>query len=208
MHICTMMLMIYTPENEVENEVKTIQNMLDNGADYLFVRKPVLDDFGVVDYLEQFDSRYYKQMITTSLILCKEFDMAGYHFTRDIWQKNLNYNYKILEWLHTHHKLSSKSAHSIAEIKTLNRIFKLLIISPLYKSITKNNYFYPWNYHKLGIAVKNAAATCIGVGGIHAENINNLSSMNFAGAGLLGGIWQDQCEPMKVFEQIKNSIHV
>ena len=206
-HICTMLLMIYTPEGDVANEVEHITYMLDHGADYLFIRKPNMDDFALVDYLEKFDGKYYNKMISTSLILCKEFDMAGYHFTRDIWQKNINYNAKIIEWLHGNHKISSKSAHSIHEINTLNKIFKLLIISPIYKSLTKKNYFYPWNYQTLGKAIENAESQCIAVGGITASNIGETPKLHFAGAGLLGSIWKDQDEPIKAFELIKMSIN-
>lgn len=202
-----MIVMLYTPEDYVENEVENIQYMLDNGADYLFIRKPHMDDFSLVDYMEKFESKYYARMISTSLILCKEFDMAGYHFTRDIWLKNINYNTKILDWLRLNNKISSKSAHNMDEIKTLNKIFKLLIISPIYKSITKDNYFYPWNYRELGIEVANSSAQCYAVGGIDASNIDTLSTMNFTGVGLLGGIWQNQQEPKIAFEQIKRIIH-
>ena len=108
-----MQTIIYTPPNNLENEIEIISQLLDNGADYLYIYKPELDDFSLVDFVESIPERYWKQCISTSLIITKEFDLGGYHFTRDIVQKNELYNEKILNWLSETNKISSVTAHNM-----------------------------------------------------------------------------------------------
>jgi hypothetical protein len=52
-----MQTIIYTPANNLENEIEIISQLLDNGADYLYIYKPELDDFSLVDFVETIPER-------------------------------------------------------------------------------------------------------------------------------------------------------
>ena len=118
-----MQTIIYTPANNIENEIEIISQLLDNGADYLYLYKPELDDYSLVDFVESIPEKYWKKCVSTSLIITKEFDLGGYHFIREVIQKNELYNEKILSWLKETNKISSVTAHSIDEIKKYSGMF-------------------------------------------------------------------------------------
>ena len=199
-----MQTIIYTPANNVENEIEIISQLLDAGADYLYIRKPELDDYSLVDYVEKIPEQYWKKCIVTSMIITKEFNLGGYHFTRDIIQKNALYNDKVLDWLHTNDKISSVSAHSTEEIKKYAGKFKHVIVSPLFKSISKDNHQYDWDCNDLRLTINDVRlksqisseaselkSQIFAVGGIDLSKIETVKILNFDGVGLLGALWKD-----------------
>jgi len=195
-----MQTIIYTSPTNIENEIEIISQLLDNGADYLYIRKPELDDYSLVDFVESIPEKYWKQCVSTSLIITKEFDLGGYHFTRDIVQNNELYNEKILNWLHATNKISSVSAHSIDELKKYKDKFKHVIVSPLFPSISKENHSYDWNMEDLRIQnsefrfkseIINHKSEFFAVGGVDESKISTIKKLNFDGIGLLGTLWKE-----------------
>ncbi|MBK9329477.1 MAG: thiamine phosphate synthase [Sphingobacteriales bacterium] len=206
-----MKTIIYTPEQEVENEIGIITQLLDAGADYLYIRKPELDDFSLVDYVEKIPEQYWKKCISTSLIIAKEFDLGGYHFTRDIVQRNALYNHKVLDWLHENDKISSVSAHSTDELKDYAGKFRHVMVSPLFKSISKENHQHDWDYENLQLHLRDCHASlamtaCFAVGGIDLSKIERVKNLNFDGIGLLGTIWKEPDNAMSNFNKILHFI--
>jgi thiamine-phosphate pyrophosphorylase len=190
-----MKTIIYTPPNNLENEIEIISQLLDNGADYLYIYKPELDDYSLVDFVETIPEKYWKQCISTSLIITKEFDLGGYHFTRDIVQKNELYNEKILNWLSETNKISSVTAHSIDELKKYADRFKHVIVSPIFPSISKENHSYDWDFVELKSFINSRLSTVdcklFAVGGVDETKISIVKNLNFDGIGLLGALWKE-----------------
>ncbi len=206
-----MKTIIYTPANNIENEVEIISELLDNGADYLYIYKPELDDYSIVDFVETMPEKYWKKCISTSLIITKEFDLGGYHFTRDIVQKNKKYNEKILAWLKETNKTSSVTAHSIEELEKYAGTFNHVIVSPIFPSISKENHSYDWNMEELRIMnyelriksqISNLKSQIFAVGGVDINKIDVVKNLNFDGVGLLGAIWIDAESAISNFNQI------
>lgn len=190
---------LYTSPTYIKNEIEIITDLVDMGIDYLYIRKPELDDFSLVDFMELIPEKIWRKCISTSLILTKEFNLGGYHFTRDIMQKNKAYCDKILDWLHTNNKISSVSAHTPNNINTYFGNFKHIIVSPLFKSISKENHTYNWELDALKTQlttlknnpVNDNLSSCIfAVGGIQKDKINSIKTCNFDGIGILGAIWE------------------
>jgi thiamine-phosphate pyrophosphorylase len=177
------------------------------GVDYLYIKKPELDDFALVDFIEKIPKKYWNKCISNSLIITKEFDLAGYHFTRYIIQKNEFYNQKILDWLHQNNKISSVSAHSIRDIDQYKKQFKHIIVSPIFKSISKENHEQKWNYETLKEKMKDNNSIYFAVGGVQATNMEIVRQMNFDGIGILGTIWNNPQNAVEIFKEIsKNQI--
>lgn len=207
-----MQIILYTAPVDIENEIEIIQNTLDAGVDYLYIRKPELDDFSLVDFVEKIPEKYWNKCISSSLIITKEFNLGGYHFTRDIIEKNEKYNDKVLEWLHTNNKICSVSAHNENEILTYSNKFNHVIVSPIFKSISKQNYSYEWNFDELKqniatIKMRKNNIQLFAVGGIDINNITLVKQLGFNGVGLLGAIWnasfKAQNELISIIETIK-----
>lgn len=206
-----MKTILYTPEQVVENEIDKISQLLEAGADYLYIRKPELDDFSLVDYVETIPERYWKQCISTSLIITKEFNLGGYHFTRDIIQRNVSYNDKVLDWLHENDKISSVSAHSTEELKDYAGKFRHVIVSPLFISISKENHRHDWDYERLQLFLKDCHGSLtltayFAVGGIDLSNTGMVKNLNFDGIGLLGALWKEPDNALSNFNKILHFI--
>lgn len=213
-----MKTILYTPEQEVEHEIDLITQLLDAGVDYLYIRKPELDDFSLVDFVEKIPEQYWKQCISTSLIITKEFNLGGYHFTRAILQKNELYNDKVLNWLNENDKISSVSAHDIDELKKYGSKFKHVIVSPLFPSISKDNHSYDWDYNdvrstmndiRLKSQISNFKSQIFAVGGVDLSKIETVKNLNFDGIGLLGALWKEPENALpvmlKMFQQFKKN---
>jgi thiamine-phosphate pyrophosphorylase len=203
-----MKTIIYTPPAEVENEIEIISQLLDAGADYLYIRKPELDDFSLVDYVEKIPEKYWKQCISASLIITKEFDLGGYHFTRDIVQRNALYNDKVLDWLHDNNKISSVSAHSTEELRNYAGKFKHVIVSPLFSSISKEGHHYDWDFDDLSIMIADLRfkSEFYAVGGIDLSKLDTVKKLNFDGVGLLGVLWNKSEDAMPAKLSLLNQI--
>jgi len=206
-----MKTIVYTPANNLENEVEIITQLLDNGADYLYIYKPELDDFSLVDFVESIPEKYWKQCISTSLIITKEFDLGGYHFIRDIVQKNELYNEKILAWLKETNKISSVTAHNVDELKKYAVNFNHVVVSPLFPSISKENYSYDWNMEELQSTVSSRLLTVdcklFAVGGVDETKIPIVKKLNFDGIGLLGALWNNPENAVNNFNLIIEKIN-
>jgi len=207
-----MQIVLYTAPTEIDNEIEIISTLFENGIDYLYLRKPELDDFSLVDFVEQIPEKYWSKCIATSLIITKEFDLAGYHFTQESLQKNTNYNQKILEWLHGNNKISSASAHSIEELNRHAGQFKHVMVAPLFPSISKENHFYNWDFETLSKQIathksQNTTSRFFAVGGVDATKINEIQTLNFDGIGLLGAIWNSPANATENFNNLLQNIH-
>jgi thiamine-phosphate pyrophosphorylase len=211
-----MKTIVYTPANNIENETDIIVQLMKEGADYLYIYKPELDDYSLVDFVETIPEQYWKQCISTSLIITKEFDLGGYHFTRDIVQKNELYNEKILAWLRETNKVSSVTAHSIEELKKYTGTFDHVIVSPIFPSISKDNYSYDWNMEELRIKnydfriksqISNLKSQIFAVGGVDADKIETVRYLNFDGIGLLGALWKEPGNAVNNLNQILEKIN-
>lgn len=199
---------IYTPEKNIPDEISLIAQLLDDGADFLYVRKPTLDDFSLVDYIESIPEKYYSKIITTSLIITKEFDLAGYHFTRDILQKNTIYKDKVRTWLHDNNKITSVSAHSVKELKTLSAKFNHVIVSPVFPSISKQNHAVKWDKAALQNELKKYQnqTSIFALGGIDETTIIEAKEMGFRHFGLLGALWKNPETALETFRKVKNNV--
>ena len=205
-----MQTILYTSPNETPNEIEIIAQIFDLGLDFLYIRKPDLDDFSLVDFVEKIPEKYWHKCISTSLIITKEFDLGGYHFTRDIITKNANYNQKVLEWLHSKNKISSVSAHNINDIKNYADVFKHIIVSPVVNSISKPNYPSNWNKEELEkiAEYKTTFSNCqlFAVGGVNVSNINEIKSLKFDGVGILGALWSQPEHAVANFQKIIDAL--
>lgn len=199
-----MKYIIYTPAENIPEEMEYIAQLLDYGADFLYIRKPELDDYALVDYMETIPEKYYPKIITTSLIITKEFDLAGYHFTRDVLQKNKLYQEKVVAWLSEKNKISSVSAHNLQEITTYAQTFNHVLVSPVLPSISKHNHAMDWDMERLKKTVEenNIRASLFAVGGVCPEKMDILQSLGFHNFGLLGTLWKNPQNALHTFKQI------
>ena len=99
----------------------------------------------------------------------------------------------------------STSVHEIPVLQNLSSHFSYAFFSPVFDSISKQQYkgvagddFYLKDEKK--------AVPVIALGGIDADNVSKLPVMNFDGAALLGAIWNEPEKAAEHFKKIKHAI--
>ena len=198
-----MKLILITPPTYFVEEDKIITALFEEGLDILHLRKPDTAPMFAERLLTLIPEQYHKRIVVHGHFYLKdEFNLKGINLNHR--NPNLPENYK---------GHISRSCHSLEEIKEYKRQCDYMLLSPVFDSISKNDYHA--NYtpeeirkaHKAGIIDKKVIA----LGGISTENIRTIKKYGFGGAAILGDIWDrfdehetiDYTEVIRRFKQLK-----
>lgn len=197
---------IYTPEDAVPGEVEKIVAMLDSGADYLYLRKPEKGIEYWMAYIEQFPFGYESRMITTSYRLLHDLNLGGFHFQREVLKNlsvsDLNENLKML---HSSNKVSSVTAHNMESLKKYDGWVDIILIAPLFDSISKKENHSQWELESLNDYIKtrkDSGSLLIGLGGIDDKKISEVQKAGMDGYALLGYLWNESETAIEKFEKL------
>ena len=85
----------------------------------------------------------------------------------------------------------SCSCHSIDDVKRRKVLCDYVFLSPIFDSISKNNYSSAYSGSQLMQASKTGIIDrkVIALGGIQSNNIRHVKELGFGGAAVLGDIW-------------------
>lgn len=196
---------IYTPEQDVVSEIEKIVSMFEMGADFLYLRKPEKEIAYWYSYIEQFPFGWESKMITSDFKLLHDLELGGFHFKREaikeISESDLKEN---LSMLKESKKISSVTAHNFDDLKKYDNAFDIVLISPLFDSISKKEYTGNWNFEKLREYLENResiSTLLIGQGGINDKNVLKINQLGLDGYALLGYLWDSKED---VAQQFKN----
>jgi len=197
---------IYTPEQDQISEIEKIVSMFEMGADYLYLRKPEKDISYWYAYIEQFPYGWESKMITSEFKLLHDLKLGGFHFKREtlnnISEKDLIENLKMLK---DSSIKSSVTAHNLSELNKYDGQFDIVLISPLFDSISKKEYHGNWDFEKLKIFIENRtplSTLLIGQGGIVDKNFMEVQSLGLDGYALLGYLWNSSEDVIKNFKKL------
>jgi thiamine-phosphate pyrophosphorylase len=197
---------IYTPEQDQISEIEKIVSMFEMGADYLYLRKPEKDISYWYAYIEQFPYGWESKMITSEFKLLHDLKLGGFHFKREtlnnISEKDLIENLKMLK---DSSIKSSVTAHDLSELNKYDGQFDIVLISPLFDSISKKEYHGNWDFEKLKIFIENRtplSTLLIGQGGIVDKNFMEVQSLGLDGYALLGYLWNSSEDVIKNFKKL------
>ena len=188
------LILISSPTYFVEED-KIITTLFEEGLDILHLRKPDTAPIYAERLLTLIPEQYHKRIVVHGhFYLQEEFKLKGIHLNHR--NPNLPNNYK---------GHVSRSCHSLEEIKEHKRDCDYMFLSPVFDSISKQNYHA--NYtpeeirqaHNDGIIDKKVIA----LGGIDIDNIREVKSYGFGGAAIMGALWSrfDTCLD-KDFDQV------
>ena len=188
------LILISSPTYFVEED-KIITTLFEEGLDILHLRKPDTAPIYAERLLTLIPEQYHTRIVVHGhFYLKEEFKLKGIHLNHR--NPNLPNNYK---------GHVSRSCHSLEEIKEHKRDCDYMFLSPVFDSISKQNYHA--NYtpeeirqaHKDGIIDKKVIA----LGGIDIDNIREVKSYGFGGAAIMGALWSrfDTCLD-KDFDQV------
>lgn len=177
-----------------------INALFNNGLDRLHLRKPYFTKEEMNTFISKIDKAHHSRIVLHQHHdLAENYAIHRLHFTtpaRKISLLSQKEKYQIF----------SASTHHIDEFNELSSLFDYAFLSPVYRSISKPDYF-PVHNHLEGIKTRlNFNTRIVALGGIKPENISYLLANGFDDVALLGSIWNDH-SPLKNFQQCQAIVH-
>lgn len=184
------MIVISNP-TAVVNEIKTIHTLFENGLELLHIRKPEFSEEEMKAFVAAIGLEFRNRLVLHSYHhLAEELGINRIHFS------STNRSDKFLK--PARFKLST-SSHSIEEFNRLPKDFDYAFLSPVFKSISKENYEPKTNWATEIKKRTNFQTKLIGLGGIQDTNLHQALQLGFDEVALLGSIWNSE-NPIQNFK--------
>lgn len=174
------LIVITTPTFFIEED-KILTTLFEEGLDYLHLRKPDTAPMFSERLLTLIPEQYRKRIVTHDhFYLKEEFNLMGIHLNHR--NPNLPENYR---------GHISCSCHSLEEVKSRKSPCNYVFMSPIFDSISKQNYLSTYSAEEIRQASKDGIIDkkVIALGGIDAGNIPLIKDYGFGGAAILGDLW-------------------
>ncbi len=165
----------------IQNEAELIMCALDNGIDRMHIRKPDSTLYDFETLINNIKPEYRERItIHDHFNLAPKHSLGGIHVNSRNKEIPSNFN-----------GIVSKSCHSLSELEECKG-FDYVTLSPIFNSISKDNYKSNFSEEVLIEAKKNNIITSkiIALGGITEKNICKLQHYGFGGAAILGYLWE------------------
>lgn len=180
-------MIVITNPKAIANEVSIIHKLFDEGLELLHIRKPELSRSEFIQFVNSIDKEYHSK-----LVLHQHYEIIEYY---DITRLHITGKNRA-DFYESAKKLKDKpdmvfttSTHTIEEFNGLLGVFQYAFLSPVYESISKQNYKPD---HDVLISVQqrtNFTTRLIALGGITYENCIDTIKLGFDDIAVLGCIW-------------------
>lgn len=192
-------MIVITNPSAIANEISIIDSLFEGGLSLLHVRKPDFSELEMVKFIDQIKLKYRSNLILHNYHeLAEHFGINRIHFSEKE-RKN--------SFLMDHNKtIFSTSTHSIEDFNVLENDFDYAFLSPVFTSISKENYHPKVNLFEALKSRTNYKTKVIALGGIDAENIRKTLEDGFDDVALLGSIWNNE-KPIKQFKLCQKIAH-
>jgi thiamine-phosphate pyrophosphorylase len=200
-------MIVITNPIPITNEIDTIHALFESNLELLHIRKPYFSDSEMKQFLSGIHQNYSSRLVMHSHHhLVEEFKIKRIHISESkrkviqLLPKNTPFDsYKTKEF-HL-----STSVHSIEDFNTLDKIFEYAFISPIYPSISKENYYSEINWLEAINHRTNYTTKLIALGGIESNKVEKTLKIGFDNVAILGTIWNSN-NPIKNFKSCQKIV--
>ena len=201
-------LIVVSHSERLENEAEAISSLFQMGLKNFHLRKPNWNIEEIDQLLQEIPGKFYENIVLHSHYeLVRKYGLKGIHITQKTKKIGIEEKFK---GYHT-----SISTHSEDEVLLLDDSYNYAFISPVFNSISKENYKSGFSIDSLcNFFRENAINTeIIALGGINPNNIKLLQNIPFNGYAVLGYLWEnfsrhtDMNDLMKRFKILKEMIY-
>lgn len=185
-------MIVITNPSAIANEISNIDSLFKEGLSLLHVRKPNFSVIEMAQFIHQIKPEYWDRLVVHHHHdLAKDFGINRIHFS----EKNRENSFSI----RSNQKIFSTSTHSIEDFNALENDFEYAFLSPVFTSISKEDYHPKTNLFKALQSRTNHNTKVIALGGIDSKNIQKALENGFDDVALLGSIWTNE-NPIKQFK--------
>lgn len=187
-------IIVLTWPEDVSDESLKITELLDSGAaDIVHIRKPDMSVEETRCLIRSIPSRLHNRLrLHNCFTLCSEFNLGGVHLN----SRNPE--------CHTDIARRSVSCHTPEEVAKATG-YDYITLSPIFNSISKPGYHASAGL--IGALSSVGSIPVIALGGVTPERFGLLADAGFAGAALLGYVWQDNSDESGFENKIKTIIN-
>lgn len=201
-------VLVVTPPEQVEKEHDLLLALFGQGLTTAHIRKPTWTAEQMERYVQLIPKAYHKHLVLHShYALALRYELKGIHLTE---RSRLGPETPALL-----RKLPGRSVstsfHSVAEVAQHRRRYQYVFLSPIFDSTSKVGYYSRFHLEEVRHALthwqrrRGYVPQVVALGGIVPGNISAVQQAGFAGAAVLGGIWQ-QPDPVAAFRQLQSEI--
>lgn len=193
-----MQLIVITSPGAIEQEQQVCAEMFEFGLEALHLRKPEASRCELRNWLEALPEQYHNRvMLHTHHALAQEFAVKGLHFREadrataaTTAKSNLTF---------------STSFHTLEDILQHHIQFDYAFLSPVFQSISKKDYPAAFAIDELKKTLPKTTLPIVALGGIKPDKLPQVQELGFAGAAVLGTIWE-QPEPVEAYRSLLNAL--
>lgn len=200
-------MIVITNPCAIANESSIIDSLFKEGLSLLHIRKPDFSMIEMAQFIHQIKLEFRDNLVLHSHHdLIEDFGINRIHFS----EKERKYIPDFPARFSKPSRYKSTSTHSIEDFNALENDFDYAFLSPVFTSISKENYHPETD---LFVAIKsrtNYKTKVVALGGIESENIKQTLENGFDDVVLLGSLWNNE-NPIKQFklcQQIARSYSV
>ncbi|OXA96309.1 thiamine phosphate synthase [Flavobacterium hercynium] len=195
-------MIVITNPDAIVNEINIIDSLLEEGLSLLHIRKPGFSAIEMGQFIHQIQLKFRANLVLhTHHELAEDFGITKIHFSESGRKNTLDLPAKFSKPC----RYKSTSTHCIENFNMLEN-FDYAFLSPVFKSISKENYF-PKKDHFESLRFRtNTTTKIVALGGIDVENIEVTLKNGFDDIALLGAIWNND-NPLKKFKSCQRIVH-
>jgi thiamine-phosphate pyrophosphorylase len=194
-------LLLITAPTALPNEPSLLTDLLAQGLSRLHLRKPDWSASQLESLVQALPAQFYPRLVLHGHPqLVRRYQLGGLHLPAA--QRATKRPRLLLG------QTLSTSFHSLAEISRHRCRYDYVFLSPIFDSISKIGYASTFRLPVVRTHLHVLAARAgyrpqvLALGGVTAENIELLEPAGFAGAAVLGAIWQSS-DPVAAFRHLQ-----
>ncbi len=195
------MLILITPENDVPNEIELLNSFFEAGLEILHLRKPNKNYAQHMAYISAIDEACHNKIVLHyQHELAEDFMLKGVHI-QEAPRLDFGEDFGLYVTRFTTQGYDvSTSFHNPSDIMLYAQIPLIYnLLSPVFTAISQPGME--------GKAFDVSAITLpvIGMGGVHANNIDEVKNLGYTGVGVLGGVWNAE-NPLESMKNLINEV--
>jgi thiamine-phosphate pyrophosphorylase len=192
-------MIVFSNPIALRNEIAIIHSLFENDLELFHIRKPGYSILEMKQFIEQIDPDYRRKLaLHQHHQLADDFGINRIHFSERDRENGCTKNFQ--------NKIISTSTHTIEDFNSLENTFEYAFLSPVFKSISKENYLPGTNHFESLKSRKNFKTKIVALGGIDSENILETLQRGFDDVALLGTIWNND-NILNQFKSCQKIVH-
>ncbi|WP_264552342.1 thiamine phosphate synthase [Flavobacterium sp. N2038] len=193
-------MIVITNPSAIANEISIIDSLFEEGLSLLHIRKPDFSELEMAQFIHQIKLEYRANLVLHHHHdLAEDFGIERFHFSEKERKRIYDSPARFLKPCRYKNKSKSTSTHSVEDFNSLRDGFDYAFLSPVFKSISKENYEPKADLFETLKSRTNYKTKVVALGGIDTQNIQEIFEKGFDEVALLGSIWNSKT-PLKQFK--------